>query len=140
MVKLHSELHSYDGWESPHQNIIRCFHRLSLATSLPQAHVVHYATHPAIEEYAACCRRQKARPGAGDGLQREILSPLETLAQSVSTMAPTTTPAATIPVVCALARNGTWLAYVLATVAVLLVALCSARFARYWASPGSLYT
>jgi len=74
------------------------------------------------------------------GLRRGILSPLETLAQSVSTMAPTTTPAATIPLVCALAGNGTWLAYVLATVAVFLVALCIARFARHSASPGSLYT
>ncbi|HYU22621.1 MAG TPA: hypothetical protein VEM60_05720 [Candidatus Dormibacteraeota bacterium] len=42
---------------------------------------------------------------------------METLAQSVSTIAPTTTPAATIPLVCALAGNGTWLAYVLATAA-----------------------
>ena len=31
------------------------------------------------------------------GLRQEVLSPMETLAQSVSTMAPTTTPAATIP-------------------------------------------
>jgi len=77
---------------------------------------------------------------AGYGLRHGILSPMETLAQSVSTMAPTTTPAATIPLVCALAGNGTWLAYVLATVAVLLVALCIGRFARYSASPGSLYT
>ncbi len=74
------------------------------------------------------------------GLRREILSPLETLAQSVSTMAPTTTPAATIPLVCALAGNGTWLAYALATVAVLLVALCIGRYASHSASPGSLYT
>ncbi len=74
------------------------------------------------------------------GLRPEILSPMETLAQSVSTMAPTTTPAATIPLVCALAGNGTWLAYVLATVAVLLVALCIGRYARHSASPGSLYT
>lgn len=64
---------------------------------------------------------------------------METLAQSVSTMAPTTTPAATIPLVCALAGNGTWLAYVLATGAILLVALCISRFARHSASPGSLY-
>lgn len=64
---------------------------------------------------------------------------METLAQSVSTMAPTTTPAATIPLVCALAGNGTWLAYVLATGAILLVALCIGRFARLSASPGSLY-
>jgi len=74
------------------------------------------------------------------GLRHEVLSPLETLAQSVSTMAPTTTPAATIPLVYTLAGNGTWLAYVLATIAVLLVALCVARFARHSASPGSLYT
>ena len=74
------------------------------------------------------------------GLRREALSPMETLAQSVSTIAPTTTPAATIPLVCALAGNGTWLAYVLATAAILLVALCIGKFARYSASPGSLYT
>ena len=81
---------------------------------------------------------QTAQPAYG--LRREVLSPMETLAQSVSTMAPTTTPAATIPLVCALAGNGTWLAYVLATAAVLLVAWCVGRFASYSASPGSLYT
>src|ERR1039458_3567508 len=79
-------------------------------------------------------------PAADYGLRRGILSPMETLAQSVSTIAPTTTPAVTIPLVCALAGNGTWLAYLLATTAVLLVALCIARFARHSASPGSLYT
>jgi amino acid transporter len=78
-------------------------------------------------------------PTADYGLRHEILSPMETLAQSVSTMAPTTTPAATIPLVCALAGNGTWLAYALATTAVLLVALCIGRYARHSASPGSLY-
>ncbi len=83
---------------------------------------------------------QAQRETAGYGLRREVLSPMETLAQSVSTIAPTTTPAATIPLVCALAGSGTWLAYVLATVAILLVALCISRFARYSSSPGSLYT
>jgi amino acid transporter len=81
-----------------------------------------------------------ATPIADYGLRREILSPMETLAQSVSTIAPTATPAATIPLVCALAGNGTWLAYVLATVAILLVAVCISRYARQSASPGSLYT
>jgi amino acid transporter len=76
----------------------------------------------------------------GYGLRHGVLSPMETLAQSVSTIAPTTTPVATIPLVCALAGNGTWLAYVLATVAILLVAWCIGRFARYSSSPGSLYT
>jgi amino acid transporter len=65
---------------------------------------------------------------------------MEILAQSVSTIAPTTTPAATIPLVCALAGNGTWLAYVLATTAILLVALCVAKYARFSASPGSLFS
>jgi amino acid transporter len=73
-------------------------------------------------------------------LRGEALSPMETLAQSVSTIAPTSTPAATIPLVAALAGNGTWLAYLLAMVAILLVAWCISRFARYSASPGSLYT
>src|ERR1700676_2120842 len=79
-------------------------------------------------------------PTANFGLRRGILSPMETLAQSVSTMAPTTTPAATIPLVCALAGNGTWLAYLLATAAVMLVALCISRYARHSSSPGSLFT
>src|SRR5271163_1624091 len=83
---------------------------------------------------------QKEGTAGGYGLRRDALSPMETLAQSVSTIAPTSTPVATIPLVCALAGNGTWLAYVLATVAVLLVALCIGRYARHSASPGSLYT
>src|ERR1700732_1258680 len=83
---------------------------------------------------------QTRSQSGGYGLRRGALSPMETLAQSVSTIAPTTTPAATIPLVCALAGNGTWLAYVLATAAILLVALCISKFARYSASPGSLYT
>src|SRR5712675_3537836 len=82
----------------------------------------------------------QAQSKAVYGLRREVLSPMETLAQSVSTIAPTTTPVATIPLVCALAGNGTWLAYVLATGAILLVAICVGKFARYSASPGSLYT
>ena len=73
------------------------------------------------------------------GLKQQVLSPLETLAQSISTIAPTTSPTMTIPLVFALAGNGTWLVYLLATVAVLLVALCISRFARHSASPGSLY-
>jgi len=73
------------------------------------------------------------------GLKQHSLSPLETLAQSISTMAPTTSPTMTIPLVFALAGNGTWLSYVFAIGAVLLVALCISRFARYSSSPGSLY-
>jgi amino acid transporter len=76
----------------------------------------------------------------GYGLQRHALSPLETLAQSISTMGPTCSPAMTVPLVFASAGNGTWLAYLLAMVCTLLIALCVARFARESASPGSLYS
>jgi len=92
-----------------------------------------------MEQAAAAHSQAVHFQSEGYGFRRGVLSPMETLAQSVSTIAPTTTPAATIPLVCALAGNGTWLAYLLATIAVLLVALCISRFARYSASPGSLY-
>jgi amino acid transporter len=74
------------------------------------------------------------------GLRPNILSPMETLAQSISTIAPTTSPTMTIPLVFALAGNGTWLAYLFATIAILLIALCISRFARYTSCSGSLYT
>ena len=76
---------------------------------------------------------------ASYGLRQNVLSPLETLAQSVSTMAPSTTPTLTIPLVFALAGSGTWLAYALAMAGIALMALCIAAFARDSASPGSLY-
>jgi amino acid transporter len=93
-------------------------------------------------ERASLSSAGESTPASGKphyGLRQEVLSAMETLAQSVSTMAPTSTPAVTIPLVCALAGNGTWLAYLLATIAVLLVALCIAIFARHSSSPGSLY-
>jgi amino acid transporter len=74
------------------------------------------------------------------GLRANILSPMETLAQSISTIAPTTTPTMTIPLVFVLAGNGTWLAYVFATAAILLVGLMISRFARHTSCSGSLYT
>jgi amino acid transporter len=74
------------------------------------------------------------------GLRPNILSPMETLAQSISTIAPTTSPTMTVPLVFALAGNGTWLAYLFATCAMLLMALCISRFARYTSCSGSLYT
>jgi amino acid transporter len=74
------------------------------------------------------------------GLHAGALGPIETLAQSVSAVAPSTTPSLTIPLVFALAGNATWFVYLLATVAMLLVGFCVSRFARLSASPGSLYT
>ena len=78
-------------------------------------------------------------PAAGYGLRRGVLSPLETLAQSVSAIAPTTTPAMTIPLVFAMAGNGTWLVYLTATGAMALIGVLIGCFARRSASPGSLY-
>lgn len=74
------------------------------------------------------------------GLHAGVLGPLETLAQSVSAMAPSTSPSLTIPLVFAIAGNATWLVYLLATGATLLVGFCVSRFAKLSASPGSLYT
>ncbi|HEY3629108.1 MAG TPA: APC family permease [Terracidiphilus sp.] len=74
------------------------------------------------------------------GLRVGVLGPVETLAQSVSAVAPSTSPSLTIPLVFALAGNATWFVYLLATVAIFLVGFCVSRFARLSASPGSLYT
>ena len=76
---------------------------------------------------------------ASYGLRQHVLSPLEVLAQSVSLIAPCTSPALTIPLVFALAGTGTWLAYALAMGGMTLMAFCIAAFARDSASPGSLY-
>ena len=73
------------------------------------------------------------------GLRKQSLSPLETLAQSISSVAPTAGPTVLISLVFASAGNGTWLSYVLATVALFFVALNVSTFASHSASPGSLY-
>ena len=78
-------------------------------------------------------------PAVVSGLRAGTLSPFETLAQSISAIAPVTTPSMTIPLVFVLAGNGTWLAYLLAMVAILLIGLCISRFARYTSGSGSLY-
>ncbi len=74
------------------------------------------------------------------GLKRAVLSGNETLAQSVALIAPTAGPLLSIPLVFASAGSGTWLAYVVATITIVLVALNVNQFARISASPGSLYS
>ena len=69
-----------------------------------------------------------------------VLGPVETLAQSVSAIAPSTSPSLTIPLVFALAGGATWFVYLLATIAIFMIGICVSRFARLSASPGSLYT
>jgi len=83
-----------------------------------------------------------AQDGAPEsyGLRAGVLGPVETLAQSVSAMAPSTSPSLTIPLVFALAGNATWFVYLMATAATFLVGFCVSRFAKLSASPGSLYT
>jgi amino acid transporter len=79
-------------------------------------------------------------PTGSYGLRPGVLGPVETLAQSVSTMAPSTTASLTIALVFSLAGNLTWFVYLLATGSMLLVGFCVSRFARLSASPGSLYS
>lgn len=74
------------------------------------------------------------------GLQRGVLTPTETLAQSIAGIAPSATPGMLIPIVFGFAGNGTWLSYVLATIGVLFTAQCINIFAARSACPGSLYT
>ncbi len=83
-----------------------------------------------------------AEAGGGEsyGLHAGVLGPIETLAQSVSAMAPSTSPSLTIPLVFALAGNATWFVYLMATGTILLVGFCVSRFAKLSASPGSLYS
>lgn len=81
-----------------------------------------------------------ASAGSGYGLHRNVLGHFDSLAQSISTMAPTASAAMTVPLVFSSAGNGTWISYLLATGCTVLVGLCIARFARDSASPGSLYS
>src|ERR1700693_6346495 len=99
-----------------------------------------YRGHVPMEQALSLPAESAAAATPPNGLRADTLSPMETLAQSISTIAPTTTPTMTIPLDFALAGNGTWLAYLFATGAVLLMALCISRFARYSSCSGSLYT
>lgn len=74
------------------------------------------------------------------GLKANSLSFFEVLGESVANIAPTATPAITIPVVFALAGNGTWISYIIATVACVLLAKQENVFSRRYATSGSIYT
>lgn len=79
-------------------------------------------------------------PKQSYGLKSAILSPGETLAQSVALIAPTGTPLMAVPLVYALAGQGCAVAYLISTITVVLVASNVNQFARISSSPGSLYT
>ena len=72
-------------------------------------------------------------------LKKNHLSFTDVVAQAVGTIAPSGSPALVIPVVFASAGNGTWLAYLFATLALLLLSLNINIFASRSASPGALY-
>src|SRR5579863_6790798 len=74
------------------------------------------------------------------GLTSGSLSPFQTLAQSIAVIAPTGAPVMTVPLVFALAGEGSAIAFLISTIGILLVALNINQFARMSASPGSLYT
>ncbi|HEY9774544.1 MAG TPA: APC family permease [Planktothrix sp.] len=73
------------------------------------------------------------------GLRQSILSPVETLAQSIAGIAPSAAPAMTLCLVYGLAGKASWLAYLVATIAVVLTAININVFASRSASAGSLY-
>ncbi len=77
---------------------------------------------------------------SSNGLKKGILSPIEVLAQSIASIAPSATPALVIPLVFYYAGNGTWLSYLFATIAIVLVGANINQYTRRTASPGSLYS
>ena len=76
---------------------------------------------------------------SGYGLREQSLSPLESFAQSLGSVAPTATPTFVIPLVFALGGNATWLIYLIATIGIIMFARIINQFSRHTASPGSLY-
>ena len=74
------------------------------------------------------------------GLRATCLSFPETLSQSVANISPTLTPAVIVPLVFASAGPATWLAYLFATIGLVLVGTNINQFAKRSATPGSLYS
>jgi amino acid transporter len=64
---------------------------------------------------------------------------VEVLAQSIAGISPTSTSVLVISLVFASAGNGTWLAYLLATIGLMLVSLGINQFAKRSASPGAFF-
>ena len=83
---------------------------------------------------------KSSRPGlTNSGLRSQCLSFTEVLGQSVAHISPTLTPVVVAPLVFATSGNATWFVYLLATIALGLVALNVVHFARGSASSGALY-
>ena len=72
-------------------------------------------------------------------LRRDSLSFFEALGQSVANVSPTLTPALAVAVVAGIAGNASWLVYVIATVALLIVALNIAKLSGRIPAAGSFF-
>ena len=73
-------------------------------------------------------------------LRENYLSFVEIIAQSIGSIAPTASLAFVIPLVYGSSGKGTWLVYLFALVAIILIATNLNTFTSRSASPGSLYT
>ena len=80
------------------------------------------------------------RDGYTYGLRSQCLPFREVLAQSIANQAPTAMPTVGLSLVYGSAGNGSWLAYLLATIGLVFVSLNINQFARRSASPGSFYS
>ena len=80
-----------------------------------------------------------ADTGASPDLKRGALSMPEVLAQSVANMAPSAAMALLPLLVFAGAGNGTWVAFLVALLALLCIGYCAAQFGRRINSAGSFY-
>ena len=72
-------------------------------------------------------------------LRKDSLSFLETLGQSVANVSPTLTPALAVAVVAGMAGTASWLVYVFATLALLVVGVNVGKLARRIPSAGSFF-
>ncbi len=72
-------------------------------------------------------------------LRKDSLSFMETLGQSVANVSPTLTPALAVAVVAALAGTASWLVYVIATLALLVVGINVGKLAQRIPSAGSFF-
>lgn len=73
------------------------------------------------------------------GLRAGYLGYAEVLAQSIALISPTMTASLIIPYAFSVSGEGTWLAYLFATVMLLFVVFNLNQFARRSAAPGSMY-
>jgi amino acid transporter len=76
---------------------------------------------------------------ASYGLRAGALSQAEIIAQSMANVSPTAGPAMVVPLVIASSGDAAWITFLVATAAVILIALNINLLANSSASPGSLY-